>query len=108
YLARHVAVDGGKARLDPLGRDVVQPDLVAGKGRDMRDAAAHLAGADDAYRRDSARHPTNIPSWRRNRRASFLLQRKINGRGGLSTPAIAILAYLAKSVKAPFRVPAGW
>ena len=49
HLARHVAVDGGDAGLDPLLRNVVERDIEAREGAHMGDAAAHLTGADDAY-----------------------------------------------------------
>src|SRR5690606_5344138 len=55
-LPRHIAVDGGDAVLDARGGDVVELDLVACQGGYMGDAAAHLAGADDAYRSDLASH----------------------------------------------------
>ncbi len=47
-LARHVAVDGGKAGLDAVGRDIVEQHVEAGERADMGDAVAHLPGADDA------------------------------------------------------------
>ena len=42
------------ARVDAVRGDVVDQDLVAGQRRHMGDAAAHLAGADDADRLDLA------------------------------------------------------
>ena len=52
-LPRHISVDGRDAGLDPVDRNIVEPDVEAGQRADMRDAAAHLPctdhtdGADD-------------------------------------------------------------
>ena len=40
--------------LDPVGGEVVEPDVEAGERADMGDAAAHLAGADHADLADLA------------------------------------------------------
>src|SRR5262249_4915544 len=46
HLARHVAVDGGQARLDAVERDVVEQHGEAGKRAHMSNAVAHLTGTD--------------------------------------------------------------
>mgnify|MGYP001468445788 CR=1 FL=1 len=48
-LARHVAVDGRKDGFDAVARNVVERDVVTRQRADMRDAVAHLTGADDAH-----------------------------------------------------------
>ena len=48
-----IAVDGGEARLDALRGNIVERDVIAGKGANMGDAVAHLTGANDADFRDS-------------------------------------------------------
>src|SRR5690606_10657189 len=47
-LARHIAVDGGQARFDPVGGNVVYMDLVAGSRRYLGNAAAHLSRANNS------------------------------------------------------------
>ena len=55
-LARHVAADGGKARLDAVLGDIVDQHVKTGEGADVGDAASHLSGADDANRPDLVCH----------------------------------------------------
>ena len=55
-LPRQVAVDGGEPGIDAVGRDVVEQDVDAGERADMRDAVAHLTGADHADLADCKRH----------------------------------------------------
>ena len=55
-LPRHVAVDGGERGLQPVVGNVVEDDVDAGERADMRDAAAHLPGADDADLLNFMRH----------------------------------------------------
>ena len=47
-LARQIAADGGDALGNALGDDVVEQDLKTRERADMRDAVAHLSGADHA------------------------------------------------------------
>jgi hypothetical protein len=47
-VARQVAIDGRQPGLDALLGDVVKADVVASDRANMRDAVAHLTGADDA------------------------------------------------------------
>jgi hypothetical protein len=49
-LARQVAVDGRQRRLDAVLGESWSTDVEPGHGRDMGDAIAHLACADDADR----------------------------------------------------------
>ena len=48
HLPAEEVVDPAHRRVERLARDVGQPDLEARLGRHLRDAAAHLAGADHA------------------------------------------------------------
>ena len=61
-LAFHVPGDGRQRGVDASARDVVQPHLEARQRRDMRDAVAHLPGADDADRPDRLSRHTSDPS----------------------------------------------
>ena len=54
-LALQVAPDGFHRCVDRFFADVVQDDVIAVERRNMRDAVAHLAGADDAYFLDRQR-----------------------------------------------------
>ena len=55
-LTRHVAVDGRHARLDAVGRHVVQHHGIARQRADMGDAIAHLSGADHPDTLNFQRH----------------------------------------------------
>ena len=55
-LPRQVAVDGGEPGIDAVGRDVVEQHVQAGERADMRDAVAHLTGADHADLANWMRH----------------------------------------------------
>ena len=52
-LPVHIAPDGGEAAFQRRLLHIDQPHIEAGKRGDMRDAAAHLPGADDAHRADA-------------------------------------------------------
>src|SRR5262245_15520736 len=56
YLPRHVAVDGRKPGLDPVGGQVVELAVESGERADMRDAATHLTGPDHADLANVKRH----------------------------------------------------
>ena len=47
--------------MDAVLGDVVKADVIARRGADLGDAAAHLAGADDA---DPANSVDMVPAWR--------------------------------------------
>ena len=53
-LPVHIAADDREAALQRRVRDVHEAHVEAGKRGDMRDAAAHLPGADDADLADAA------------------------------------------------------
>jgi hypothetical protein len=56
HLPGHVAVDGCDPGFDPVGGEIVELDVEAGERADVRDAAAHLTGADDADFANLERH----------------------------------------------------
>jgi hypothetical protein len=55
-LTGHVAVDRGKAGIDAIFREIVEPDVESRERTDMGNAAAHLSRADDANRFDLYAH----------------------------------------------------
>ena len=56
HLTRQMAVDGRESRVDALLGDIVEGDGQSRLSRDLGDAGAHLAGADDAKRLDVECH----------------------------------------------------
>jgi len=56
HLPRQVALDGGDARLDPVGRHVVELDFKAGQRAHMGNTAAHLPCADHPNLANIERH----------------------------------------------------
>ena len=55
-LARHIAIDRRQTRVDLVDGDVIQHDVVAGERTDMRNAVAHLPGADNTDFSDIETH----------------------------------------------------
>ena len=87
-LTRQVAADGGEPFGNALGDNVVEQHVQAGQRADMRDAVAHLTGADHADLADGMAVP---PLW----------SPRVFGRSFTST----IFAYLLRGHAATLRPP---
>ena len=81
HHAGEIAADGRQPLLDAVGGDIVKQHLVAGRRGDMRNAAAHLPGADDADSLDC--HYTDPVQ---GLHGPFFVQCKLKGRGDFVHP----------------------
>ncbi len=101
-LTAHIAVDGGQARLDAVFGDVVQGHVDAGESRHMRDAVAHLPGADHAILRMSMVPPVHGRALSR----AAVRSKRTGGHlyDGLAADAIPIAGRRPAGRRSPMRI----